>query len=46
VKEVETEQHGLSVVVIWSVFIVTVIFLITGIIYMYLRPGLSALGRG
>ncbi|MFN0150943.1 MAG: hypothetical protein ACKVU1_09590 [bacterium] len=45
-KEVEAEQHGSSVVVVWTVFIVTVIFLITGIIYMYLRPGLSALGRG
>lgn len=45
-KEAETEQHGSSVVVIWAVFIVTVLFLISGIVYMYLRPGLSALGRG
>jgi len=45
-RETEAEQHGSSVIVIWAVFIVTVLFLISGIVYMYLRPGLAAIGRG
>lgn len=40
------EQNALSHLVIWGSFFVTVIFLFTGIWYMYLKPLIKRLAGG
>ena len=45
-REQEVERNALSHIVIWAGFLTTVVFLGTGIWYMYLKPLLKKLSGG